>query len=120
MSRDINDSGTQFTGQVVSHGRDGPTRADSAKADTILQVLQGKSDLFSGNPWIKNLWDPPGGLMLWPERLTPRNLRPIKVPKDPKVLLNPSQIHAIEKMLSQKDQDRIILIRGPPGSGKTS
>lgn len=34
--------------------------------------------------------------------------------------LNSSQHSAVEKILSDRDDDRIVVIQGPPGTGKTT
>ena len=34
--------------------------------------------------------------------------------------LNPSQRTAVERILSDKDDDRVVMIQGPPGTGKTT
>lgn len=34
--------------------------------------------------------------------------------------LNPSQMDAVNTILSNKDEDRVALIHGPPGTGKTT
>ncbi|KAF9021716.1 P-loop containing nucleoside triphosphate hydrolase protein, partial [Rhodocollybia butyracea] len=123
ISHAIGSSNAILTGSIISRGRDGPTTADSRKADIVLDILKGKMSLFTENPWIINLWDPPHGVMSWPARSTPHYFKSesVTVPETgPKRPLNHSQTLAIEKMLSPKDEDRIILIRGPPGSGKTS
>ncbi|KIK63710.1 hypothetical protein GYMLUDRAFT_448451 [Collybiopsis luxurians FD-317 M1] len=120
VSRDLGSSTFQVSGRVTSRGRDGPTRAGTKKADAILRALQGQADPLFDNPWVTNFWDPPNGIMSWPKRAKHSNLDSPSVSETPQRPLNSSQIFAIEKMLSLRDCDRIILIRGPPGSGKTS
>ncbi|KAJ4477314.1 P-loop containing nucleoside triphosphate hydrolase protein, partial [Lentinula aciculospora] len=106
-----------LVGKVTSKGRDGPTRADQNKALVVLKILQGQQVLFD-DPWVKNLWFPPNGIMTWSDSQVSTHV--VTVPETPQRPLNTSQIYAIEKMLSFKTEDHIILLRGPPGSGKTS
>lgn len=42
---------------------------------------------------------------------------PIDFPHRP---LNPSQFRAVESILSTRNEDRITVIHGPPGTGKTT
>ncbi|KAF5391903.1 hypothetical protein D9757_001729 [Collybiopsis confluens] len=115
-------SGSNFQayGKVTSRGRDGPTAAEAKKEGLILKVLQGKVDTLFNNPWVTNFWDPPNGCMIWPKQGPKSRPRSLSVSETPKRPLNASQLSAIQKMLSLDEQDHIVLIRGPPGSGKTS
>ncbi|KAJ3811502.1 P-loop containing nucleoside triphosphate hydrolase protein, partial [Lentinula aff. lateritia] len=115
ISRELGSS-NQVVGKVLSKGRDILTKADEKKAAAVLKMLQGEEDF--GNIWVTNIWDPPNGMMKWSDSHT--YSPPITVPEVPNRPLNSSQIFAIAKMLSLGSDNRIILIRGPPGSGKTS
>ncbi|KAJ3863515.1 P-loop containing nucleoside triphosphate hydrolase protein, partial [Lentinula novae-zelandiae] len=115
ISRELGSS-NQVVGKILSKGRDILTNADEKRAAAVLRMLQGEGDF--GNIWVTNIWDPPNGTMSWPKSFT--HSPPITVPEVPNRPLNSSQIFAIAKMLSLESDNRIILIRGPPGSGKTS
>ncbi|KAF8825249.1 hypothetical protein HHX47_DHR7000297 [Lentinula edodes] len=115
ISRELGSS-NQVVGKILSKGRDILTNADEKKAAAVLRMLQGEGDF--GNIWVTNIWDPPNGTMSWPKSFT--HPPPITVPEVPNRPLNSSQIFAIAKMLSLESDNHIILIRGPPGSGKTS
>lgn len=53
---------------------------------------------------------------LWPEFNGQRAVIPVHFPRD----LNSSQHRAVQRILSDEDEDRIVMIRGPPGTGKTT
>jgi hypothetical protein len=42
--------------KIISEGRDGPTNAEFMQASLILEILQGKRDIFGENPWFRNIW----------------------------------------------------------------
>ena len=109
---------------VTSIGRDDPTTAEAQRAATVLRILQGSDKLLDESPWIKNIWFPPNdnGLLTWPEEWTEKAKPPSNLPAvpAPALPLNSSQQRAVNYMLSVKDDYRITLIQGPPGSGKTS
>ncbi|TFK70342.1 hypothetical protein BDN72DRAFT_549686 [Pluteus cervinus] len=108
---------------VTSIGHEGPTRADRDKAQLILHALQDKVSLGSKNPWVQNIWFPDGQGMSWPEDWDPN---PADLPLPPpseggnQARYNPSQLKAVEAMLSSSTNNSIVLIQGPPGTGKTS
>ncbi|KAL0065073.1 hypothetical protein AAF712_007909 [Marasmius tenuissimus] len=102
---------------ITSIGRDVPTRAEQQKGLIVLRTLQGKKGDIQENPWIKNIWFPPEGELSWPEEWTTKTTLPSTIPDSS---LNPSQTRAVEHMLSPANDHRIVVVRGPPGTGKTS
>ena len=53
---------------------------------------------------------------MWPESKEQRGALPVHFSRD----LNRSQHAAVQRILSDKDDDRIVTIQGPPGTGKTT
>ncbi|KAK1231571.1 hypothetical protein PQX77_005305 [Marasmius sp. AFHP31] len=102
---------------ITSIGRDAPTRAEQQKGLIVLRTLQGKTGDIQENPWIKNIWFPTADELSWPEEWSTTTTLPSTIPDSP---LNPSQTHVVEHMLSPSNDHRIVVVRGPPGSGKTS
>lgn len=111
---------------VVTTGRDLQTRAEIQRAATVLYHLQHPNKSFQTNPWIRNVYYPPpeDGSTLWPEDWTPTKKANAIVDRKqapPNLLiLNKSQQHAVNTMVSDLDDHRITIVQGPPGTGKTS
>ncbi|CAK5269394.1 unnamed protein product [Mycena citricolor] len=113
---------------VHSIGRDDPTTAEARRALTVLHMLQGQHNLFSNNPWTKNIWLPSSdsapGLLTWPDQWAQE--APVLCSVDNlgrHKNLNQSQQDAVDAMLSNKNDHHIVLVQGkpsPPGTGKTS
>ncbi|KAJ3739173.1 P-loop containing nucleoside triphosphate hydrolase protein [Lentinula detonsa] len=121
LSREINHSNNEIVGKIISKGRDKGTKAEEKRDEAVLKILQGQQGFgMFDNPWVTNFWDPPNGVMVWPNSRSRMRFKPITVPEKPDHILNTSQVLAIQKMLSFKSEENIVLIRGPPGSGKTS
>ena len=59
---------------------------------------------------------------MWPESKGQRDALPVHFPHDlsDSKPLNASQHAAVQRILSDKDKDRIVTIQGPPGTGKTT
>ncbi|KAK1236206.1 hypothetical protein PQX77_000550, partial [Marasmius sp. AFHP31] len=102
---------------ITSIGRDAPTRAERQKGLMVLRTLQGKKGDIQENPWIKNIWFPTADELSWPEEWTTTTTLPSTIPDSS---LNSSQTRVVEHMLSPSNDHRIVVVRGPPGSGKTS
>lgn len=99
---------------VTTVGKEDLTNAESTREGIVLEALQCKSNILS-NPFFQALWLP-GERPVWPEYKQQR--APLHV--YPSCKLNTSQRAAVEKILSDKDDDRIVTIQGPPGTGKTT
>lgn len=104
---------------VTAIGNDAPTLAERDRGDTILSMLQRRLPVFDG-PWMKAIYMP-SERVTWPESFTPPpDVPPIEVTIHPRAPLNSSQHLAISKMLSPSLDNKITLIKGPPGTGKTT
>ena len=99
---------------VTTIGKEDPTRAESTREDIILKTLQYETDIFS-IPFFQALWLPHEPLV-WPKSKGPKTVQPAQLSQG----LNPSQLAAVERILSDEDDDRIVVIHGPPGTGKTT
>jgi hypothetical protein len=100
---------------VTTYGREGLTKSEAQREATLLRILQGDKGGFSANPWVQNIWFP-SDTPKWPAPwavIIKANPEPFEV--DPDRPLNDSQQLAVKHMLSQEDEDRIVLIQGPPG-----
>ncbi|KAJ6609215.1 P-loop containing nucleoside triphosphate hydrolase protein [Mycena sp. CBHHK59/15] len=119
---------------IKSIGRDDPTTAEAQRAASILRILQGKLEILTDNPWMKNIWFPSqvdgsddNDLLVWPpdwsaafrESVLSASVQPTEDNLD-RHHLNKSQQIAVDTMLSHSDTHRITIIQGPPGTGKTS
>lgn len=80
----------------------------------VLGTLQRRVTLL-GQRFVQNLFLPSvtPSAAASPRRATPA----ISFPQRP---LNPSQILAVQHILSDEPQDEITVIQGPPGTGKTT
>lgn len=95
---------------LTTVGKEAPTDPERQRADIILRALQCTSDIAQ-KPFFKAIWLP-GETPLWPVASSIRVV-PVSYPGP----LNESQRQAITAILSPKP---ISLIRGPPGTGKTT
>lgn len=117
---------------VVTIGKGELTGSEVSRADLILDAFKG-SDLVLSSPFVRKIFFPsfPFNTLKWP-----------KLPDtQPKIdftyrELNTSQRKAVEKCLSNKEEDRHVIIvvsptfsfsfrisrwvQGPPGTGKTT
>ncbi|KAI0749340.1 P-loop containing nucleoside triphosphate hydrolase protein [Daedaleopsis nitida] len=100
---------------VTTLGPDGPTNADRARREAVLQMLQGRVDLFE-NAFLKYIFNPSPDFS-WPETFPTADTIPAVVSKRP---LNDSQLKSVEHMLAHTDDKRLSIIQGPPGTGKTT
>lgn len=99
---------------VTTIGKEKLTNAESTREDIVLETLQCRSNILS-NPFFRALWLP-NERPVWPEYKGQRGALHVHFPQD----LNASQRAAVQRILSDKDDDRIVLIQGPPGTGKTT
>ena len=105
-------------GEIVSVntiGKEEMSYAQAARHTIILHVLQNRTSLLS-QPFFQRIWLP-HGRTLWLKQG-----RRIFEPDIyfPGRSLNPSQEMAVEKIVSSDDENRVVMIHGPPGTGKTT
>ncbi|RPD74791.1 P-loop containing nucleoside triphosphate hydrolase protein [Lentinus tigrinus ALCF2SS1-7] len=101
---------------IVTEGRDRPTLADRARSNTVLHALQRRHDIFD-NAFLRYIFNPDSPDFEWPESFPVVDTIPDIVTTRP---LNDSQQRAVEHMLMHTDDTRLTIIRGPPGTGKTT
>ncbi|KAI0833475.1 P-loop containing nucleoside triphosphate hydrolase protein [Trametes gibbosa] len=114
LKANINLDGRVIT-SITTQGRDAPTRADKQREETMLRVLQGQDNLFN-NPFLQYIFKA-SDQFTWPEAFPTSDTTPPIISTRP---LNESQEKAVVAMLSNNNDQRVTIIQGPPGSGKTS
>ncbi|KAH9481598.1 ATP-dependent helicase upf1 [Psilocybe cubensis] len=104
--------------RVETVGRGGPSPAEIMKSDLLLRALHDPDFLIS-HPFVEALWFP---------RRKAKNVAKLKVKSEPLPPvdisydgpLNDSQRAATEAILSRDQSKRVVLVHGPPGTGKTT
>lgn len=99
---------------VTTIGKDNLTCAESARQDIVLGTLQHKTTILS-NPFFQVLWLR-RERVVWLKSKGQRGAPSVHFPRG----LNTSQDTAVRRILSDKDDDRIVMVQGPPGTGKTT
>lgn len=95
-------------------GREELTSAEAARENLILRIMQGEQAMVSPDlPFISLVWFPRRNKS-HPVRIKGAKLRSGRNSQ----LLNQSQSNVVEAMLNSKAS--IIVVHGPPGTGKTS
>jgi regulator of nonsense transcripts 1 len=98
---------------VLTIGKENPTMAEGKRSTVILETLRRSTNLLQ-LPFVRSIWFPS-------ERLDwPRPIRPSAPLHFPSRTLNPAQKLGVEAILSNHDNNRLCLIHGPPGTGKTT
>jgi hypothetical protein len=100
-------------GTVRTVGREGRTNAEEQRELAVLLILQGNGSITE-NPWFQNIWFSSDS-QTWPPSWKVVKKKPVSLDVDPERPLNDSQMDAIQHMLSEEDNDRIVLVQGPPG-----
>ena len=101
-------------------GRETPTNAEILRTHYMLEALQ-KTIILLTHPFINVMWFPIGNnkaKTLWKDTTRLLGTPSFFFPGDR--VLNASQLKAVKISLSSKDSDRVTLIHGPPGTGKTT
>ena len=101
-------------------GRENPTSAEILRTHCMLGALQ-QTIMLSTHPFINLMWFPIGNdkaKTLWKDTTSLSGTPSFFFPGDRK--LNASQLKAVTMSLSNENSDRLILIHGPPGTGKTT
>ncbi|KAG5646974.1 hypothetical protein DXG03_001697 [Asterophora parasitica] len=101
---------------ITTIGREPLTGAEKARWAITLQALQRTSTILE-NPFVQRVWLPSKKIS-WLD--TPSSFIAIPLSFPPPRTLNTSQTNAVNTILSNMDADRITLIHGPPGTGKTT
>jgi AAA domain len=111
---------TAFNGMEISSvrtiGREAPTNAEVMRGDVVIKALQHASDILA-SPFVRRIWLP-NEVASWTG--IPSSPFPVSLYFPGTRNLNPSQVKAVNVILSNHDADRVALIHGPPGTGKTT
>ncbi|PPQ67578.1 hypothetical protein CVT25_012072 [Psilocybe cyanescens] len=96
-------------------GREEPNAAQASRSDIMLLALQQRISLAK-DPFVSSIW----GLSntTWTADSKTPSSPAIFFPSKRK--LNESQSVAVSSILSNTDANRVVLIHGPPGTGKTT
>jgi regulator of nonsense transcripts 1 len=101
---------------VKTFGREKATNLESTRHQLLANVLRGTVTILT-NPFVQAIFFPQDPKTQWSpssRRLAPRS---VVQPSRP---LNVSQTKAVEAIISTEDRHRVVLIHGPPGTGKTT
>ncbi|KAH6913327.1 P-loop containing nucleoside triphosphate hydrolase protein, partial [Coprinopsis sp. MPI-PUGE-AT-0042] len=102
---------------VTTIGKELPSRSENLRAVLLRQALQDTSSVLS-NPFVEAIWLP-GRTPQWILDPIPTTGSYGLAPSSA-YQLNPSQVQAVNSILSSASKDRTVLIHGPPGTGKTT
>ncbi|EPS96652.1 hypothetical protein FOMPIDRAFT_88524 [Fomitopsis schrenkii] len=98
---------------IVTKGRDDPTAAEKEREDVVLEILQGTMSFFS-LPLVQQIL----------RESSPNQTRTLSTPVGAVDLgdrtLNNSQATAVYQITSDDPNDQLVLVHGPPGTGKTT
>lgn len=98
-------------------GREEPNAAEASRAKLMLSALQNGVSL-SENHFIGTIWGLSKATAFCPTTVSAMLTPAIYFPS--KRELNTSQSTAVSRILSNKVAERVVLIHGPPGTGKTT
>ena len=98
---------------VSTIGKDA-THAEIVRREVILDILQDRTSLLS-QPFFQCIWLPHERTP-WPKQ----DHQTLEPPIHFLGSLNNSQRTAVKKILSSDDDNRVVMIHGPPGTGKTT
>jgi len=101
---------------VTTIGREARTYAEVMRGDVVMKALQLASDIM-GNPFVRRVFLSDE---IAPWVGIPFPAAPITLYLPGPRALNSSQKKAVNVILSQHDANRVTLIHGPPGTGKTT
>jgi regulator of nonsense transcripts 1 len=100
---------------IYTVGRETPTTSETLRRMIFLRILQ-RADNIMSHPFVRRIWLPSEKIS-WP---AVSSLAPLTLSFPSKRSLNVSQKSAVNLVLSRKQKDRVALIHGPPGTGKTT
>jgi len=92
---------------AVTLGKEEETHLDHQRSNFILHALQGKIKILD-NPLLRQIWFPEDVPVNQP--LPDPALKGVECSR-----LNNSQLEAVEDMLRDSADPRIVLVHGPPG-----
>jgi primosomal protein N' len=101
---------------VKTIGKEFPTYAEVMRSSVVMKALQRDGNIMN-SPFVRRMWLP-NETVTW--HGTPSLPLPVSLYSPGTRALNSSQEKAINIILSNKDADRVALIHGPPGTGKTT
>ena len=101
---------------VTTLGREARTYAELMRGDVVMEALQHASGILQ-SPFVRRIWLP-NTIASWAGVPSLPSSVALHFPGQRK--LNPSQENAVNVILSNHDADRVALIHGPPGTGKTT
>lgn len=103
---------------VETIGREPPNSLEQSRTSIMLQTLQEPISL-SSHPFVQSIWIP-SKKADWSDtlKIIPSGTPSIYFPSERR--LNPSQEKAVKTIFSNSDTNRVVLIHGPPGTGKTT
>ncbi|KAF4614778.1 hypothetical protein D9613_003277 [Agrocybe pediades] len=112
----IDGPGTGLIKMVETVGKEAPTLAEQWKTTILLDALRNPTSLIN-NPFINALWFPETRVS-WAAIPRTKQCPALYFPSERK--LNVSQERAVQAILSNKNDHRVLLVHGPPGTGKTT
>jgi regulator of nonsense transcripts 1 len=101
---------------IKTIGREEPTTAEGLRHQLLANVLQGQLTILD-HRFVQTIFFPEL-LSPWPKVSSKRVKRQISMAKA--MPLNGSQTLAVETIISLEDRHRVVLVHGPPGTGKTT
>ncbi|EAU85577.1 hypothetical protein CC1G_06290 [Coprinopsis cinerea okayama7 len=102
---------------VKTIGREPPSNSEAIRTNLFGQILQGRSSILT-NPFVRTIWLPhekPNWVPVKAMSSMCSGLVPSSTYN-----LNVSQVTAVNAILSPAQHDRVVLVHGPPGTGKTT
>lgn len=99
---------------VTTIGKEAPTSAEAMRCDVILKALQDTSDIMR-SPFVCHIYL--NEVASWAGIPPPSSDVALQFPGRE---LNTSQKKAVNAILCNDDANRITLVHGPPGTGKTT
>lgn len=99
---------------VTTIGREPLTSAESLRQEVMLHAMQQTSAILK-HPFFKKIWLPSASPS-WAMAAALKSRVPLHSSRN----LNDSQTKAINAILSDRHNDRVVVIHGPPGTGKTT
>lgn len=104
---------------IVTTGKEESTMAEDTRYRLLIRAIKEPKQLFQ-SPFLRLIWyNPDPNTLPWPHPLHPRPRVPLEVDFIHRSLNN-SQEDAANAALLLNNENRITILIGPPGSGKTT